>query len=346
MKLQFCTLFDSGYLSRGLAMYKSLLLHCDDFHLYVFAFDDKVFDYFSTHSYENLTVISLESFEDEELRRVKPSRTTGEYCWTCSSSTILYCLENFNLDHCTYVDADLLFYESPTILIEEMLDKDVLITEHRYTDEYDQSADSGIFCVQFITFRSTTAGLQILNWWRDRCLEWCFARMEDGKFGDQKYLDDWPERFVGVHVLRHHGGGLAPWNIQQYSFRREADRLLGVHIRSGETFSPVFFHFHALKVHADRTVSLTGAQYMISRNAMRSFYSGYVHALESAKDEILRNDPEFGDPHGMVAPSIKSFKESRFLRPLACLKSRLMNGPSQKHHFHNYSITDLLARSK
>ena len=103
--LNFCTLFDSGYLSRGLAMYESLNRHCKDFHLYVFAFNDECFSVLKSLYLANMTVISLPEFEDEELLKVKPTRSRGEYCWTCSSSTILYVLDNYDVDHCTYVHA-------------------------------------------------------------------------------------------------------------------------------------------------------------------------------------------------------------------------------------------------
>ena len=94
-KLNFCTLFNSTYLSRGLVMYDSLLKNCDDFHLYVFAFDDKTNEYLRSQELKNVTVISLSEFEDPDLLRVKPTRTAGEYCWTSTSSTILYCINNF-----------------------------------------------------------------------------------------------------------------------------------------------------------------------------------------------------------------------------------------------------------
>ena len=167
---RYCTLFDSNYLTRGLAMYESLKEHSNEFHLYVFAFDDRSYDLLNRLNYENITIISLSEFEDEELLRVKGDRTAAEYCWTCTPSIIKYSIETYNLDSCTYLDADLYFFSNPSVLIEEMSEKSVLITEHRYTPTYDQSATSGIYCVQFMTFKNNVSGLKVLNWWRDACM--------------------------------------------------------------------------------------------------------------------------------------------------------------------------------
>ena len=288
--LNFVTLFNSNYLSRGLVMYQSLLKHCPHFHLYVIAFDDITFDYFQKNLLKNLTAISLTQFQDEKLISVKSTRSASEYCWTCTASTVLYCLQKFELDHCVYIDADLCFYSNPQVLFNEWGDKSVLITEHRYTPQYDQSDLSGIYCVQFVGFKNNAEGLETLNYWRNACIDWCYARVEDGKFGDQKYLDDWTTRFKNVHVLQHLGGGIAPWNVQQYHFSERNSHIIGQEITTGKEFEAVFFHFHGLKFYDNNIVSLTHWEYELSSKVIDLFFKPYVKALMSEKNTIFKFD--------------------------------------------------------
>lgn len=286
--LKFCTLFNSTYLSRGLAMYHSLEKQCRHFHLYIFAFDDHCYATLKALRLKHATIISLNEFENEQLLAVKADRTQGEYCWTCASSTIKYAIETYELDHCTYVDADLLFFSDPTVLYNEMGDKSVLITEHRYTPVYDQSAGSGIYCVQFMTFKNTEAGMEVLNWWVDACIDWCYNRAEDGKFGDQKYLDDWTERFSSVHVLQHLGGGVAPWNAQQYAFSKKFGKVKGKELATGNHFDLVFYHYHSFHYTHNNVYSLSHQDYSLNKQLIKSVYAPYVKALTVAKKSIKR----------------------------------------------------------
>jgi len=344
MKLNFCTLFNSSYLSRGMTLYDSLIEHCSDFHLYVYAFDADCYSYLSGENFKNLTVISLIEFENEDLLKVKKERTSAEYCWTCSSSSIHHAITNFNLDHCTYLDADMLFYSDPITLVEEMGNKSVLITEHRYSPEYDQSEVSGKYCVQFVTFKNNEQGMKVLNWWKDECIKWCYARVENGKFGDQRYLDEFETRFEGVHELQNPGGGLAPWNIQQYDFIREGTEITGVEIKTGKKFKPIFFHFHGLKFYDENIVCYTGEIYAINKQIMTCFYQPYIQLLNTQKEQIMKMTGGF-DPHGNAGKSpfppmnlrlwlyflMVSIKQSIRNINIGYLKKRLT------HHYYFYN---------
>jgi hypothetical protein len=302
MKQNFCTLFNTAYLSRGLVLYNSLLRYAPDFHLYVFAFDEHVLNYFQSENLPHLTVVSLSEFEDPELLRVKPDRQASEYCWTCTPSTISYCIREYNLTSCTYLDADICFYGNPMVLTAEMGTDSVQITEHRYSTPYDQSGESGKYCVQFITFRNTSAGMEVLRSWREDCIHWCYARVEDGKFGDQKYLDGWPNRYPGINILMNPGGGLAPWNIQQYRFSNESGKIKGMEISSGHHFEAVFYHFHNLKFLKGGVVSYTDIRYEINEEIKKIFYEPYIRSLLSAGKKIRSANPQI-DSHGLRSGS-------------------------------------------
>lgn len=286
--IPFCTLFDSNFLTRGIAMYESLCKHCDSFHLYIFALDGLCSDVLKELSLKNTTIISLEEFESPELLALKHTRTNREYYWTCTSNSIRYAIDQFRLDSCTYLDADLYFWDSPRILLDEIGDNSILITEHRYSPKYDQSKLLGKYCVQFITFRNNKFGNKALNWWRDACNEWCYDRFEDGKYGDQKYLDDWNERFKGVHVLQHLGGGVAPWNVQQYNILQQDHKLVCKSKQSGESFPVVFYHFHHIRFHTNSMVDIGG--YAISKNVKKYFYKPYLEHLDDIINRLPTND--------------------------------------------------------
>ncbi|MBA7529974.1 hypothetical protein ES705_22176 [subsurface metagenome] len=310
----FCTLFDSLYLSRALVMYDSLKKHLDDFHLYIFAFDDLCFDILNNLKLSNTTIISLKEFENEELLKVKNDRTKAEYCWTCTPSVIDYVLKNYKVPNCTYLDADLYFYDSPVPLLREMnKNTSVLITEHRFSRLarlYEQNR-AGRFCVQFITFTNRQHGNKILEKWKGQCIDWCYARYENGKFGDQKYLEDWPEKHHNVHILQHQGGGVAPWNVQQYKFRKDGSTLIGINLKNKLQFEVVFYHFQYVKQIAQGVYDV--GWYLLPSDVKKLFYSPYLKRIAQIENMLQEFNYDYRTAYTKFkADSFKNFLKIGF----------------------------------
>jgi hypothetical protein len=267
-------------------MYRSLLRHEQNFHLWIICFDDLAYEILDKLILEKVSLVSLAQFEDSELLQVKLQRTWQEYCWTCTPSTLLYVLNTQpNVDVITYLDADLMFFSSPEPIFLEAGEASILLTEHRYSPGFDLSKNSGIYNVQFMMFRRDSQGLTALCWWRDRCIEWCFARIEDNKFGDQKYLDDWTERYQGVHVLQHLGAGLAPWNALQYSLKNKEE---SVYVEQDPL---IFYHFHALTIHPFNVFHLS--KYPINIELRDLVYYPYLQEINDAYALVRSIEPQF-----------------------------------------------------
>jgi hypothetical protein len=318
----YVTLFDSNYLTRGLAMYRSLLAHGEDFHLWIICFDDLAYQILDRLKLKNITLVCLNEFEDEELLSIKSGRTYVEYMWTCTPSVALYVLNKEpSINSITYLDADLMFFSSPESIFTEVNQASILITEHRYLPGYDQSESNGIYNVQFVMFRRDASGLEAVKWWRDRCIEWCFYRAEDNKLGDQKYLDDWPQRFKDVHVLQHLGGGLAPWNVSQYKLSKLENQVYV------EQYPLIFYHFHAFKLYSE-WLSYLFPNYPITHQIREWIYRPYLEFISAAYAEVRSIDPTFKrgitgipnfppkplDSYKFIKESLRDFQSGRFLK--------------------------------
>jgi hypothetical protein len=256
--------------------------------------DDITFNLLQKMNLSKVKLVTLKEFESSELLRVKAERSVPEYSWTCASNFMWFLLQVHNdMDKLIYLDADLYFFGDPGALIEELGDKDIMITSHRYTKKYDQSAVSGKYCVQFMVFKNNDNGLKALDWWRLAVLDWCFYFLDHGRLGDQMYLDDWPKRFAGVHELEHLGGGVAPWNVQQYDFHLENKQVIGRERATGQVFPLVFFHFHSFSLLSKKKYFAARGGYDLSKNIRSLIYDKYFLALQESMADVEKISPEF-----------------------------------------------------
>jgi hypothetical protein len=249
MRYEFLTFSDLAYAPRALALYESLTRVCADFRLRLFCVDDATKAVFDELSPPRLRAISMSELEgdDPDLLSVRPTRTTPEYCWTAKASAVLSTFRREpDVDTLTYVDADLMFFHDPRVLFDELADGSILIVPQRHPARLRWWDRWGIYNAGLISFRREESALAALRWWRERCLEWCHARLEDGKYADQTYPDDWPTRFPGARVLAHPGGGVAPWNVTEHVLDRGAD---GSPTVDGSPL--VFYHFASLRLYRD-----------------------------------------------------------------------------------------------
>jgi hypothetical protein len=287
---EFCTLFDSNYLFKAVAMYRSLERHCPSFHLTAFCFDEQADRLLGRLGLPHLSTVSLNDLEsfDRELAATKADRTLLEYCCTATPALPLFMFGTRpDLGEITYLDADLLFFANPEPLFEELGDDSVLVIPHRFPRHLRHHEINGIFNVQFLTFRRDANGLACLNWWHDRCIEWCYFRLEATRFADQKYLDEWPSRFSGVHILRHKGGGLAPWNMSGYAIRQVGGAIFV------DEDPLIFFHFHKVRIARNGTYDWRVPGYPVSASVGNLIYGPYLEALDEAKREVWAVDPSF-----------------------------------------------------
>ena len=289
MKYNFCTLFDSYYLTRGIALYQSLERYCCNFHLYIFAMDEQSQDVLEKLNFESATIVSRTDFEDEDLLKVKPSRTIAEYCWTCTPSCIWYSINKFNLEHCSYLEADMRFFSSLQPIYEEIGTKSVGLSLHNFSSNLQHSEIYGKYCVQFIYFKNDENGLQALNWWRESCIEWCYAKMEDGKYADQKYLDYFQDKFADVHEIAHIGAGVAPWNISRYMINKSDDEQINVAFKKdhGKEYPLIFYHYQGLKFRENEHNVIAEASFLkIPSWSLTHIYEPYVKQLINIKNKI------------------------------------------------------------
>jgi lipopolysaccharide biosynthesis glycosyltransferase len=278
--LHFCTYFDQHYLVRGLALHASLQQHCASFNLHVLCLDALSEKILRELQLPDLQVISAGDFftSDAELNALRSTRDAVSLYFTCTPILPRYLFDRLDVPHMIYLDADLYFFSDPSRVIADVADASAAIIPNRFPANRDRANEHGIYNVGLIYFDRSEESAQILARWRAQCIAYCSDSTARGQYGDQKYLDDWPQQFRRVRVIDHAGCNLAPWNFARHSMRLQGNAVLA------DELAVVFVHFHGFNRVWRRLFVTVLKNFDVRPNqAILTLYRRYARAIEHAE---------------------------------------------------------------
>jgi hypothetical protein len=282
----YCTYFDHNYLSRGLALYQSLRRHAPDSRLWVLCLSDACHRALAALDLPGILPVRLADFEaaDPDVAATRAHRSIMEYYFTCSPAWMLFVLEReTDAEWVTYLDGDLFFFEPPAVIYDELKGASVAIIPHRYTSKLQKLRKFGTYNVGWVGARNDSDGIAAIQWWRNKCIEWCYDYVDGNRFADQGYLDFFLGQFPRVKVIENIGANLAPWNIGNYSIGFSDNRVLidAVH-------PLIFFHFQGLRTGLGWFIFNSHRVYRapFSRDVRNHVYRPYVDELLAIEKSV------------------------------------------------------------
>lgn len=288
----YCTYFDKNYLIKAMNLLDSLeRFEVQPYTMYAICLDELSRILLNRLGYKNVVTIPLHTIEhnDSRLAGARQNRSLVEYYWTLTPIILkkLFTLQP-EIDTLTYIDADCYFFSNPQPIYDELGAGSVLIHGHRFSPELQYLERNGKYNVGLLVFRNDRNSHAVLDWWGERCLEYCSAELKDGKFGDQKYLDEWESLFKGVTVLQNPGAGLAPWNHIQYTYALDDSAPLV----NGQPV--LFYHFHSFAVPSETVIiPMKYKVYKGNRFLLEHIYLPYVEQFNQNKLRIREILPSF-----------------------------------------------------
>jgi len=147
-----------------------------------------------------------------------------------------------------YQDTDVIFFAALDENNCFQSDHSVYFFEHLYSSKK-ASYPNGKYNAGFLVFRNNRSSRKFLQLWSTKCHEWCFLRVENGRYADQKYLEEFIDHdYVSAETSERINLGMHFFEGRS-KIRKAQNRVL----INNEAL--ICFHFHGFKVHKKVTES-------------------------------------------------------------------------------------------
>lgn len=283
-KLFFFTYFNSNFLIQGTAAISSFLREHPNSHGYIYC-DDKFTASALNERFkgESLTIQLFNEIPKikQESEFMELNRDSIELLISLKPFLFLETLSQLSeADLLIYIDADLFFYGSAKLILAELGDCDILLTQHIFPQSLLENVKYGQVNAGLILLRKSKASTDLLLDWAAKCRNWCQLRLEDGKYADQLYLDNYLTD-VSVNSIANPGLNNGMYYFQEKRrLQLESDTVLI------DSFNLICFHFHGIRI--TRKYILTGFnRYNLPSNPFRVWKLIYSKYLNEIKKETM-----------------------------------------------------------
>lgn len=236
----FCTISTKSHLFKSSVLSDSLKKF--GFETIILVVDTDSVDQKTTFESKRYLTINDLPKSDVKLIKSKYGMHPDKLRWALKP-VLIKCLLNKKYEKVIYVDNDIYFFSSPSIIIDKLNSSNILLTPHFYSTDPKKNQNwleanyrIGLYNAGFIGANKNA--IQMLDWWKDCCIYNVKKSNWRGLYDDQKYLDLVPIIFENVEIVKDTGCNLAGWNYK--------NRLM----KLGETdFSSItFVHFAELTI--------------------------------------------------------------------------------------------------
>ena len=223
---------------------------------------DSLQDSFDLDNEDFDNVITIADLEIPNLKPWLFKHSVVELCTAVKGAAARYIMQSYDsCENVIYFDPDIAIFSPLEELIGNFEHSDILITPHQLQPEkiYSAIAENeiaflrhGSYNLGFMGAKNSPNGQEFIDWWADRCLEFCYSETEYGLYTDQRWIDLVPSFFNGVNILKNPGYNVANWNLSNRDVQGNLEDKVTVngeplcfyHFSGSQTIMPEKYNLH------------------------------------------------------------------------------------------------------
>ncbi len=119
------------------------------------------------------------------------------------------------------------------------------------------------------------------------------CKLESTRYGDQKYLDYFADKFKNICEIKNLGVGVAPWNLGNYNIYTNDIGIISIghknnHVKQEQL---VFYHYQGLRFTEKTNEVIVEAAYLkIPEIAITTIYAPYINKLLLIQNQLQGNE--------------------------------------------------------